>query len=299
MIPNKYKDLPKHLKLLFEWGDPRDKSHSYRDWEDYLHHGFSDADVPALLELLVDEQLNESEDVNQAFVPLYAWRILGQLKSVEAIEPLLTLAIESDDNDWIGSEVPVVLGMIGKPAMAPLAEMLLDKTEEEYAKQITAETLAEMAKKYPELREEVIHHFRTYLQSPSPDYYLHNGLLVAYLIDIEATELIDEIRALYEKDYAELSVAGDIEDVEIALGLRQERSTPKPRYMVPGTEGLSEMLDHFASEGLSESDASAQPRWGTVPDAPERYVREVVKVGRNEPCPCGSGKKYKRCCMNS
>ena len=25
-------------------------------------------------------------------------------------------------------------------------------------------------------------------------------------------------------------------------------------------------------------------------------VREVKKVGRNEPCPCGSGKKYKKCC---
>jgi len=23
------------------------------------------------------------------------------------------------------------------------------------------------------------------------------------------------------------------------------------------------------------------------------------KVGRNDPCPCGSGKKYKRCCMES
>ena len=23
----------------------------------------------------------------------------------------------------------------------------------------------------------------------------------------------------------------------------------------------------------------------------------VTKVGRNEPCPCGSGKKYKKCCM--
>ena len=25
-------------------------------------------------------------------------------------------------------------------------------------------------------------------------------------------------------------------------------------------------------------------------------VREGKKVGRNEPCPCGSGKKYKHCC---
>ena len=26
------------------------------------------------------------------------------------------------------------------------------------------------------------------------------------------------------------------------------------------------------------------------------YRREAPKVGRNEPCPCGSGKKYKKCC---
>ena len=24
--------------------------------------------------------------------------------------------------------------------------------------------------------------------------------------------------------------------------------------------------------------------------------RQVVKIGRNDPCPCGSGKKYKKCC---
>ncbi|SMF17830.1 SEC-C motif-containing protein [Azospirillum oryzae] len=29
---------------------------------------------------------------------------------------------------------------------------------------------------------------------------------------------------------------------------------------------------------------------------PKGEPRRVVKVGRNEPCPCGSGKKYKACC---
>lgn len=28
------------------------------------------------------------------------------------------------------------------------------------------------------------------------------------------------------------------------------------------------------------------------------YRRETPKVGRNELCPCGSGKKFKKCCMN-
>jgi preprotein translocase subunit SecA len=26
------------------------------------------------------------------------------------------------------------------------------------------------------------------------------------------------------------------------------------------------------------------------------YVREHAKVGRNDPCPCGSTKKFKKCC---
>ena len=28
------------------------------------------------------------------------------------------------------------------------------------------------------------------------------------------------------------------------------------------------------------------------------YIKEKKEVGRNEPCPCGSGKKYKKCCLN-
>ncbi len=27
------------------------------------------------------------------------------------------------------------------------------------------------------------------------------------------------------------------------------------------------------------------------------FKRAVPKVGRNDPCPCGSGKKHKRCCL--
>jgi len=29
----------------------------------------------------------------------------------------------------------------------------------------------------------------------------------------------------------------------------------------------------------------------------EPPAQETPKIGRNSPCPCGSGKKYKKCCM--
>ncbi len=44
-------------------------------------------------------------------------------------------------------------------------------------------------------------------------------------------------------------------------------------------------------EPIYEPDRSNAP--SSVP-----YFRENKKIGRNDPCPCGSGKKYKKCCLN-
>lgn len=46
--------------------------------------------------------------------------------------------------------------------------------------------------------------------------------------------------------------------------------------------------------------AHRQGQWwyidSTLPDV-KQYVRETPKLGRNDPCSCGSGKKFKKCCM--
>ncbi|GEL77090.1 SEC-C metal-binding domain-containing protein [Tenuibacillus multivorans] len=36
-----------------------------------------------------------------------------------------------------------------------------------------------------------------------------------------------------------------------------------------------------------------------LPERKTNPVQKVDKVGRNEPCSCGSGKKYKKCCMTN
>ena len=46
-----------------------------------------------------------------------------------------------------------------------------------------------------------------------------------------------------------------------------------------------------APEGAGQSDAETQAEAKPAP-----FVRDNRKVGRNEPCPCGSGKKFKQCC---
>jgi preprotein translocase subunit SecA len=47
--------------------------------------------------------------------------------------------------------------------------------------------------------------------------------------------------------------------------------------------------DHLAQEMTEQGGPGEQTKVQTI-------RRDVPKVGRNEPCPCGSGKKYKKCC---
>lgn len=64
-------------------------------------------------------------------------------------------------------------------------------------------------------------------------------------------------------------------------------------------------LDYTCHKGQSETDSTESSHdavFGDNSDFPmsfnqERTAQSGKKVGRNDPCPCGSGKKYKKCCM--
>lgn len=52
---------------------------------------------------------------------------------------------------------------------------------------------------------------------------------------------------------------------------------------------LDELLKWYCNSEISKKK--------TV-DASHPPVEVGEKVGRNDPCPCGSGKKHKKCCLN-
>ena len=58
-------------------------------------------------------------------------------------------------------------------------------------------------------------------------------------------------------------------------------------------------IKHRQQRWLKEDREQEQKRFDQGNWRPVKtYVREQPKIGRNDPCPCGSGKKYKKCCMN-
>jgi uncharacterized protein YecA (UPF0149 family) len=79
----------------------------------------------------------------------------------------------------------------------------------------------------------------------------------------------------------------------------------------PFTDTIGELSQwHGYSEAFREETARRRARWGegvwseaededSVFDAPYIAENPYRDVGRNDPCPCGSGKKFKKCCLNA
>lgn len=83
-------------------------------------------------------------------------------------------------------------------------------------------------------------------------------------------------------------------DPDVELKSLDSSFEPEPYNYVPAPAIVSKMETLVAErkEFLAERERLAK-----MPKKP--FVREEPRVGRNDPCPCGSGKKYKKCCMKN
>jgi preprotein translocase subunit SecA len=81
----------------------------------------------------------------------------------------------------------------------------------------------------------------------------------------------------------------DEQTLELIYKLQVEEKE-RPRREEP-TRQIKAIHQSAVGMGMSEN----QPSEEVAPGKP-KPVRVEKKVGRNDPCPCGSGKKYKKCC---
>jgi len=82
-----------------------------------------------------------------------------------------------------------------------------------------------------------------------------------------------------------------LEVVQILSRLQLQAPPPIPEQVADPSEFE---FKHDAFEGFGEP-APAEEKQGAVVAEKKPFVRPDRKVGRNDPCPCGSGKKYKHC----
>ncbi|WP_369602180.1 UPF0149 family protein [Hahella sp. SMD15-11] len=97
----------------------------------------------------------------------------------------------------------------------------------------------------------------------------------------EFAEALDEILAF-------MQIYADIDDaLETVEREQPDRADEFREQLARGRENIQEELRVYAEVGQ---------RLSRVLSPGVTITRELPKVGRNDPCPCGSGKKFKKCC---
>ena len=263
------------LKRLLNLPNPLEEGMGL--WLDYADLGVNESDVADLLDLMTDESLAFADsNTKEVWIPLHCWRALAQLRSLEAFGPILALHEEFPEDDWLSSDLAKIAILIGKDTLPPMAAYLARKDKDESIRGNVADSIASLGCHYPDIRDNCIRVLRDQLTKFKKNPPTLNGFIISALMDLMALDCLSIIRLAYKADAVDLSICGDMEDVEIELGLRNERLTPPQFAFFPDD-------DNFQVTNPSD-DNSPFP--------------SSEKVGRNDPCPCGSGKKFKKCCLN-
>lgn len=266
------KEYSQKIQPLFNWG--RKPLMNIYNRPDYEKFGFTKEDIPELLRLAIDIRYEDFYDYEEYekeidrffYATIYAVEILGRLQAIEAIKPILEKLYENEDNDFLIESMPNFFGDMGVNAIEILKEHIRSRDEVQL---ILFEVFKHILEKHPEEEDLISSFLIDYLNTTKSD-SLHITFGLLALVDCSGAKHIEFIREIFKTKDIDYSIFGDIESIEIRLGLREKRDTP---------------LAGFWSFDEDEYE-----------DKPTPQITEP-KIGRNEPCPCGSGKKYKKCCI--
>ncbi len=235
-----------------------------------------------LKRILQDDKCWYQGGPGDAWAPIHAIHILPLIKTKDALELLLdTIRYHTEDlGDWITEETPTLLAAFGEDAIERLKEYVLDETLDLYVRGSVATALNIIAHQHP-ARKEDIKAFLSKLLEVTTD-VTFAAFLVDELLSFKDQNLLHQVDMAFEKGKIDTEVIRR-DDVDWVFDLPEAEQSYSKFMKSP--------LDHFSQENIDDLREISYPGTKTTTKKKEK------KIGRNAPCPCGSGKKYKKCCL--
>lgn len=269
----------------------------YEERLDYVALGISRADAAELIRMAMDVQLHEGpSDSPMVYAPVHAWRALIQLQVVEIIPTLVQLLQRADDwDECVSEQLPKDLAEFGAAALDPVTTYLADATKGDWSRVAATKTIQLVAETHPELRVDCITRLIAQLERLEEQSETLNGFLISSLWDLRALEAMPVVERAFASGRVDESIHGDFEDMQIEFGLKTKRERPRKPNMLSRLAGQFNTGIMAANERVSRA-AGSHIESETEPHTISLPYIAAPKVGRNDPCSCGSGKKFKKCC---
>lgn len=215
------------------------------------------------------EELHNLLGHEETWSCLFALEILKEIKSEKSIPYLIEFIKDNEDGNYFEScdEAIFALKAIGKPAIKPLLDEVKAEFEEEYYPGYLTEALTS-------IKDEEVYNF---MVSVSENYLKNSEKYQDWLS-------IDEFTYGFENQ-------GKKEVLPLLKKIRNKANLSRQELIeldstievIEDPEGYKKRMDLFL-ESISKQ--------------MEQDDEGKEKLGRNEPCHCGSGIKYKKCCLD-
>ncbi|MEZ5032591.1 MAG: DUF1186 domain-containing protein [Saprospiraceae bacterium] len=249
---------------------------------------------------------NHWDEERMTFV-IHAVSLLGELGSVKSLDMIFKMLSQSEEyfelyfGDFLTSFFWEPFYKIAANRLEACKQFMCRPGIDTYAKAIISEVVGQIALHHPERRTEAIGWFGDvvdfFLVSSLEDNVIDSDViafLICDVIDIEGSELLPGIEQLFEQGRVSTGICGKWKEVKDAL--ERPDSLDNRRKILSIGDRYKEIL--FEGAGYVERDIKHDPALLDVFRSSFNPVKAEPKIGRNAPCPCGSGKKYKKCCLD-
>lgn len=264
-----------------------------------------------LIHIVKSKRYWHSKDENESFAPLTAIHLLSITKETVALEAIIYAIYNyrEEIDDWF-SVMSFLLANFGIQSFDRISELLFDNDLEYWIKEPIAKALIIIAKlnNNIDIQKKIIDILKNVISLETDR--TTKSFLVMLLTDLKDISSKSFIKSLFDNDEIDEEITTFQEVLDVYNGSYDE--------IIQSSYRMRDPLDYFKSKDFfSPIDTEDQQQSYTFLNDDYNYkhfsdtinennndnndttTKEIkVRIGRNDLCLCGSGKKYKKCCMN-
>jgi hypothetical protein len=243
---------------------------------------------------------------DENMISTYAMYLLALFRETRAYPLLVRIFARPGEfafdlaSDVVPQDLGRILASVSGGDVSGMTELIENGQANEYVRTAAMDGMVSLVTSGQRTRYEVMTYFLQLFQklerTPGGPW---DGL-ANVCADLWPQEAIEELRRAYEDGLVD-RVSIDWPDVEDALARGKQGAMQRARYRDPLITDLARdmgWMQCFQGINPEREGGSGEDAWEAPPSSYSTMpiVRTEPKVGRNDPCPCGSGKKFKKCC---
>jgi Protein of unknown function (DUF1186)/SEC-C motif len=264
--------------------------------------------LPAFLQSIESFISASSEERAKPSPIFFIFHLLGSWRERSAYRPLASLLrcpgrdVEEVLGDAITETSAQVMAAVFDGDPQPLYDIILNRQADAFARWAMCDTLAMVTLQGELPRSEAARFLAACFTDLSPD----RGSVVwdgwhGAIAALGLAELRPQVKQAFERRWID-PIGQSFEHFEKDLNATL-KCPDAPAWFLEQHRPLGDIVERlstwvFDSESDLEDDTGAvgapHSQWN-----PEQAFNPFKNVGRNDPCPCGSGKKFKKCCLDA